>query len=502
MTSIVLVTDCSVNKARDILMQFDSQSLWLYLYFPTLQLDSIERSVLNDQSHAHKQAQQQAIAIYQSASNQLVQVNQVAFDRGLRTGMGLAKASLLHSDLQLHEYNPGVEENGIEQIAQRLYMLTSDIALAPPQGLIIRVQRMLHLYQNLENYWRILQYCLADFDVQYHAACAYSIQAAKLLALHGKRVITTERKTIHQQLAACRLAISDMDHKDIDKLERIGIRTFEQLSKVPIAEVANRVSRHSMKIVNELRGQAPAQVKFYQPASEFHDYLELLYEIENTEKLLVVIKRSLHKLEQFLYVRNARSMHIGIDLYLREKAPMKLEFTSALPIYRQEEWLDIIALKLERVQLTSPTHAIEMHCLKYEVTPIANDDLFTKKSQHIAGLSLISRLVSRLGESKVANVQFHSDFRPEYASRVCSIDKTKAQLDVSLQVDRPGILLPQPQPLVAEVTVIKGPERVVSGWWDDDEITRDYFIGEDEKGQQLWIFKTPDHQWYVHGFFV
>lgn len=483
-------------------MQFDSQSLWLYLHFPTLQLDSIERSQLNDQSQAQKEAQQRAIAIYQSASNQLVQVNQIAFDRGLRTGMGLAKASLLYNELQLHEYNSGVEENCIEQMAQRLYMLTSDIALAPPQGLIIRVQKMLHLYQHLDNYWRILKYCLADFNVQYHAACAYSIQAAKLLALHGKQVITVERAAINQQLASCRLAISDMDHKDIEKLERIGVRTFEQLSKVPAAEVANRVSRHSMKIVNELRGQAPAQVQFFQPASEFHDYLELLYEIENTDKLCLVIKRTLHKLEQFLYVRNARSMQIGIDLYLREKAPMKLVFSSALPIYRQDEWLDIIALKLARVQLTSPAHAIELHCLKYEVTPVANDDLFTKKSQQIAGLSLISRLISRLGENKVHNLQFHNDFRPEHASLTRPIDKQHIHCEARLQADRPGILLPQPQPLVASVNVIKGPERVVSGWWDDNEITRDYFIGEDQQGQQLWIFKTPDNQWYLHGFFV
>ena len=68
--------------------------------------------------------------------------------------------------------------------------------------------------------------------------------------------------------------------------------------------------------------------------------------------------------------------------------------------------------------------------------------------------------------------------------------------------DRPGLLLPQPQPLNLQVEVIKGPERIQTGWWDDKPIKRDYYIGQSRDGQQVWIFKTPNKEWYLHGYFI
>ena len=480
-------------------MQFDTQSLWIYLHFPSLQLDLIQKNGAQAES---KDAVKIPRAIYQSTSNQLVQVNQAAFDRGIRVGMGLAKASLLFSDLQLHEYNADVEENNIQQLAQQLYLITSDISLAPPAGIVLRVQNMLHLYGKLSNYWRVLSYCLDQHGFHYHAASAYSIQAAKLIALHGKTLITEDRKTIQQALINCQLSISDVDAKDVEKLARIGIRTVGEMQRLPAHDIANRVNRFSMQIINELRGHSPARVRFFQPSTEFHDFVELLYEIENTEKLLPIIRRSLSKLEQFLYVRNARCLQILVDLFQREHGSLKLKFDSALPIYRTQDWLEIIALRLERTSIESSIHGIELHCLRYEITEIANDDLFAAKSHKVEGLSLISRLISKLGEEKVRQLSYRDDFRPEKNSVATTIGKNSCNNHSSVHQDRPGILLNQPQLLQQAVTVIKGPERIVGGWWDNQEVTRDYYVGQGDDGQQIWIYKTPDNQWYLHGFFI
>ena len=48
-----------------------------------------------------------------------------------------------------------------------------------------------------------------------------------------------------------------------------------------------------------------------------------------------------------------------------------------------------------------------------------------------------------------------------------------------------------------------GPERIESGWWDDADIQRDYYIGIDELIGSLWIYQDLKNKqfWYLHGLF-
>ena len=77
---------------------------------------------------------------------------------------------------------------------------------------------------------------------------------------------------------------------------------------------------------------------------------------------------------------------------------------------------------------------------------------------------------------------------------------------------RPLWLLTRPQPLKADdllpqsdgpLTLLDGPERIESGWWDDFDVTRDYFVARDDSGVKLWIFRERNDQknWFLHGIF-
>jgi protein ImuB len=87
---------------------------------------------------------------------------------------------------------------------------------------------------------------------------------------------------------------------------------------------------------------------------------------------------------------------------------------------------------------------------------------------------------------------------------------------VSCTVPRPLWLLPEPIPLAEQqhrpvygtpLTLLSGPERIESGWWDNQWAERDYFIARDEQHALLWIFRprVPDaavrDRWYLHGKF-
>lgn len=70
---------------------------------------------------------------------------------------------------------------------------------------------------------------------------------------------------------------------------------------------------------------------------------------------------------------------------------------------------------------------------------------------------------------------------------------------------RPLWLLQKPVAIEARLdslNLISGPERIESGWWDEQDVGRDYYAARNERGQKLWIFR--DHRtraWFLHGLF-
>ncbi len=51
--------------------------------------------------------------------------------------------------------------------------------------------------------------------------------------------------------------------------------------------------------------------------------------------------------------------------------------------------------------------------------------------------------------------------------------------------------------------LVEGPERLETGWWDEDGISRDYYTAVNPQGMRLWIFRErcQPANWYLHGFF-
>jgi len=51
--------------------------------------------------------------------------------------------------------------------------------------------------------------------------------------------------------------------------------------------------------------------------------------------------------------------------------------------------------------------------------------------------------------------------------------------------------------------LLEGPERLETGGWDDDGISRDYYTAVNLAGIRLWIFRNriQPSSWYLHGYF-
>ena len=117
--------------------------------------------------------------------------------------------------------------------------------------------------------------------------------------------------------------------------------------------------------------------------------------------------------------------------------------------------------------------------------------------------ALQARLQARLGEDAVHQWALHADPRPERAQR--RVRALRGRSPAPPRLPRPTWLLPRPIPLRGPAPrVLQGPERIESGWWDGEDVRRDYYVVETAAGQRAWVFCAPGERgpFMLHGWFA
>jgi protein ImuB len=116
---------------------------------------------------------------------------------------------------------------------------------------------------------------------------------------------------------------------------------------------------------------------------------------------------------------------------------------------------------------------------------------------------LRERLRARLGDDAVQGVGLRAEHRPERASGTAAQAIKGPPPTLPL---RPGWLLATPQPLYdPDLRILSGPERIESGWWDEGDVRRDYYVVETVLGQRAWAYTAAGARhgpFMLHGWFA
>jgi protein ImuB len=465
-------------------------SLWLYLHYPSLQLDS-----------AFVGQDQQAIIIVQGSKNEVVQLNPSALAQGVKVGMGLGTAAALCANLSVHSYEQDIEVAKLKEIAQWLYWLTSDISFFEPDGILLRISNMLCLYDGLDNYWKALQAHMQVLNLSYQYASAASPLAARLLARAGLNRIYAQPKQAFAAVQQQPLALTDLPAKTITTLSRVGIRTVAELLAIPMADIARRFDINLVNYVGRLTGQFKHPFEFYHPPQQFSCYLELLFDVENVQWLNKPLQKLLKQLESFLKLRDKLAHELLLVLHQRDGDKLEIPVSSAAGEYQSLKWLALLALRLESIVIGAPVTGISLKASRVAERLDIKADLFTGERGSQSPQELVSFLQAKLGQQAVCGIMLDEDPRPERANLLCAALSSHPVPLINPHRLRPSILLPAPKPLTIKVSIIQGPERILAGWWDNQAVHRDYFVAHSETGQRLWIFRDKQHRWFIHGLF-
>jgi protein ImuB len=194
------------------------------------------------------------------------------------------------------------------------------------------------------------------------------------------------------------------------------------------------------------------------------------------------------------------------------RSPTLEDFTVLTPTHEHERLLNVLRDRVERIALPAPAVALAMSTGPFQARATSALGLFEKTQVETAACTLFERLRGRFGFESVHGMGLIAEHRPERAwAKIDCVADARRRDQLPVLRDRPLWLLADPVPLESadarryydgSIHLCSGPERIESGWWDEQDVGRDYYVAQSSKGQGLWIYRDRESRaWHLHGLF-
>lgn len=425
---------------------------------------------------------------------------------GLRPGMTLGAARALAPGLSVYRRDEAAESAALSRLAGWAGRFTSVVSPAPPREVLLEVAGSARLFGGLENLMRQAGEGVREIGYTAFLALAPTPLGAALLARARPGMRVTGAADLRRELAAVPLEALDLSPETLRGLEGLGARSFGDCLALPRAGLARRFGEALPRCLDRVLGALPDPRDRFALPSRFEGRLDLHVEAAAAEPLLFAARRLLLELSGYLEARGGGAGGLRLTLFHREGRSTRIEVGLLVPGREPGRLLGLLRERLAGTRVPEPVRAVGLSV--EEILPLApaNRELWKEPAREGAEswLVLLERLRARLGEGAVRGLSQVAEHRPERAFLLAE-PLRRDERDPPLRFGpRPLWLLPRPVPLKREeVALLAGPERIESGWWDGDDVRRDYFVAEDPGGSRLWVFREREgrRRWYLHGIF-
>jgi protein ImuB len=425
--------------------------------------------------------------------------------------MGLTAACALAPDLHYRQRDPAAEATALEHVAAWAVQFTPAVSPQPPQGLLLEIEGSLRLFGGIGNILESVKRGITDMGYTVSLACAPTVAAAWLLARGGAEQVFAGRRAIREAISPLPVSVLDCEAQTLDALAAIGVRTIGDLLKLPRNGTARRFGQRVLDQLDRALGERPEARKFFTAPPRFDAAIELAAATANAEALLFPARRLLTQLAGYLAGRCAGVQQFRL-VFQHEDAPgTALEIGLAAPSREAERFVLLARERLAATALAAPVTRIGIEAGEILTLAGESGSLFPDRAGDPGDWArLVERLRARLGPDAVHGLAPRDEHRPERAWQATA---PGACAEPAARAPRPLWLLEQPRPL-AEVeskphyrdgplSLIAGPERIESGWWDGADVKRDYFIAQTPDHSTLWVYRDRKRpgRWFLHGIF-
>lgn len=450
--------------------------------------------------------------------------NKGAEKHGIRPSMSLTSAQSLCAGLQHRSRDEQAECARLNRVALTACGFSGEVSFCTSDSIVLEIGASLKLFGGLANLLRRAREAFSHCDVHFVFAVAPTGRAASWLAQYCPGTYVQVPEQLAEFLRRLPARAVTGEERVLQRLQRSGIRTVGALLRLPRAGVARRFGPELLQRLDQALGRTPDLLPIFSPPTTFQVIEELYPPPSDWLRLQPAAASILQRLEHFLLRQQAATRRVLCRLWHERTAPTVIELNTSRYERRAPSWLDLLHKHFERTVLPAPVAALDIRCEDMHVIPHDNLGLLNDHGgEEQDWQELLDRFAARLGGERLSKPRWCPDHRPERAagnsgdsilnSREGSFPAHSVELSI-LSPEfplRPVWLLTQPQLLRTvharpdwhgPLVLSPMPERIEQGWWDGEDVCRDYFRARNPGGSGLWLFQNRrDGRWYLHGVF-
>ena len=489
-----------------------ARRLWFCVYLPRLPLEACRTS---DEAFA--------VVEEQHGIHRVLQADPQATVAGIRPGQSTNAALALLPTLKLEVRSPDREREVIERLAGWLERFSSFVSFAGNDVLLLEIAGSLKLFDGLQCLRRTLSKGLREQGFSAAVAIAPTPLAATWLARAGRRVCIRAEENLGSALRPLPLDCLDWPPEQHEALLGMGVARIGDCLRLPREGFTRRFGAECLLELDRALGYLPDPRDSWRAPERFCADYDMTEEQSDRELILNICHKLLLSNEQFMLSRQLGTQRLCFSFFHLKSAATDLPLGSVLADRSAARWFDLLRIRFEALRLPEAVIAVRLRSGLSQPLQAETETLgFHRGPQRRPGsvakysiAQLAERLIARIGDRSVNALSIVAEHRPEQAFDLqdpLSGEPADA-LTSRGAVERPLWMLPEPAPLPADrgyplhrgsrLTLLDGPERLETGWWDEDGIARDYYTAMNGAGNRLWVFRNRQRNsaWYLHGFF-
>lgn len=410
------------------------------------------------------------------------------------------------------------EEEALHNLACWAGQFTPNVLIEEGRGLLLEVGSTLRLHGGLTQLLACVRRGVAELGYQTVPGVAPTPRAASMLARArhaGLKVrMCKEPALLPERLDPLPLALLDWPDEVMEPLQALGIHRIGQCSKLPRDGFIRRFGRERCRDLDKALGTMPDPRPWFTPPDTFNSRIEFGFELNDALALLFPLKRMLQELEGFLRGRGAGVQQWHVLLEHMNHGSTRITIGTAIPERSAERLLALARERLAQTTLLAPVLTLGIaaeQLLGFEEN--SQSLIPDPRSRAIGWSRLIDKLTARLESGKLYRLRALDDHRPEHAWQRSAASGMAAAPAPAVKAPRPLWLLDPPRALSSKdgeplcqgpLRMLAGPERIEAGWWDGNNVRRDYYVARNAQGETLWIYREHgrESRWHLHGIFA
>ncbi|PYF08106.1 protein ImuB [Rhodobacter viridis] len=466
-----------------------------------------------------------ALALRSGPAERLHDLTAAAEAQGLARGMALAEARALCPGLVVHPADPAGDARFLRGLARWLGRFSPRVALDGPDGLLLDLTGVAHLWGGEADWLTELRRALSRAGLGARLGLADTPGAAWALAHSGEGVAAPG--ATRAALAPLPVTALRLPPATTIPLQRLGLRQISDLLALPRAALGRRFGPEVGLALDRALGLLPEALAPLPEPPRFALRLTLPEPIGRVEDVMAGADRLLRPLCDRLAAAEAGARHLTLTLRRVDAAEHQVALRLAAPLRDPRRILPLFLRGIEAADAGFGIDQLRLAATGVEPLPA------TQLATRAAGTTppegalddLITRLGTRIGLENIRRALPAESHIPARSFLIAPAALVPPAPRTGWAVARPRpVTLFAPEPVAAPArpapprnfrwrrrafTTARatGPERIAPEWWLGEESwrggLRDYWRIDTTTGPRLWLFFTPEAPgWFAEGEFA